>query len=134
MADLTVVLLDAVREHRRLSGDERRAIKTLVDERVRELRPYMTDVPVPGGRHGWNDVSVSDLEGMPLSKRESEVMVELMLGRHDREIAVEFGLSAATVRTYVQKALRKLGARNRVHAATLMLAHGLVAKEEVHAS
>ncbi|TAM84446.1 MAG: response regulator transcription factor [Jatrophihabitans sp.] len=51
-----------------------------------------------------------------LTEREREVLVAMALGRTNGEIAAEFCLSEATVKTHVSRVLGKLGARDRVQA------------------
>lgn len=54
-----------------------------------------------------------------LSARQRQVLNGLGRGQTNAEIALELGLSALTVKSHVQVLLRKLGAANRVQAATL---------------
>jgi DNA-binding CsgD family transcriptional regulator len=134
MADLQTILNDAVRKHRRLSGDERLGLRVLVSERVRELRPYTThgEDAVPGGRarrRGGEQTAPSG-EGLPLSKREYEVLVAMMLGKDNSEIAGRALCDPQTVQSHFKHVVAKLGAANRVHAAVLVLAHALVSKED----
>ncbi len=62
----------------------------------------------------------------PLSQRERQVLGLLALGRDGPQIAAQLVLSPATVRTHVNNAMRKLGARTRAHAIALALRDGLV--------
>ena len=62
----------------------------------------------------------------PLSQREREVLRLLALGGDGPQIAAQLVLSPATVRTHVNNAMRKLGARTRAHAIALALRDGLV--------
>ena len=58
-----------------------------------------------------------------LTKRDLDVLREMLLGLTNEEIAVRLGISANTVRTHVQNMLNKTGFKNRlelmVHAASL---------------
>jgi DNA-binding NarL/FixJ family response regulator len=56
-----------------------------------------------------------------LSPREREVLDLLADGLTGEEIAARLYLSAETVRTHVRNAMRKLGAKTRVHAVALVL-------------
>ena len=58
-----------------------------------------------------------------LTSRELDVLRLLMSGGSNQDIAVELGISVTTVRTHVQRILRKLDVPNRTGAA--ILAHGL---------
>lgn len=61
-----------------------------------------------------------------LSQRESECMRWVAHGRTSSEIADKLCLAEATVTYHLNKAIRKLGARNRAHAIALCVALGLV--------
>ncbi|MEY5027251.1 MAG: hypothetical protein RLZZ244_2779 [Verrucomicrobiota bacterium] len=61
-----------------------------------------------------------------LTSREKEVVRLLVLGRSNKEIAVELGISAATVKLHVGNLLQKLGALDRLQAATIAIKRGLV--------
>lgn len=52
--------------------------------------------------------------GPSLTRREYEVLRRVAMGETNSEIAEVIGLSRNTVKTYLQSALQKLGARNRV--------------------
>lgn len=58
-----------------------------------------------------------------LSRREREIMELVAAGRSNAEIAAELHLSADTVKTYVGRLFRKLGAANRVGAVVAYLQH-----------
>jgi DNA-binding NarL/FixJ family response regulator len=51
-----------------------------------------------------------------LTRRETEVMVELQLGHSNKAIAVNLGMSENTVKMHIQHLMRKLGARTRTEA------------------
>ncbi len=53
----------------------------------------------------------------PLSGREEEIADLLPLGLTNKEIAERLCLSPETIKTYVARIIRKLGARNRTEAA-----------------
>jgi DNA-binding NarL/FixJ family response regulator len=57
--------------------------------------------------------------GYVLSKREREVLELLAEGHNGRETSQLLVLSPETVRTHVRNAMKKLGARTRVHAVTM---------------
>jgi DNA-binding NarL/FixJ family response regulator len=56
-----------------------------------------------------------------LSRREREVLDEMMLGLGNRAIATRLCISEDTVKTHVKAVFRKLGARDRAHAVALAL-------------
>jgi len=51
-----------------------------------------------------------------LTRREYDILRHVAMGETNPEIAVALGLTRNTVKTYLQRALEKLGARNRVEA------------------
>jgi DNA-binding NarL/FixJ family response regulator len=56
-----------------------------------------------------------------LSRREREVLDELMLGLDNKAIATRLCISEDTVKSHVKAIFRKLGARDRAHAVALAL-------------
>jgi DNA-binding NarL/FixJ family response regulator len=56
------------------------------------------------------------LSKIGLSRREYEVLRLVAMGQTGPEIAAALGLTRNTVRTYLQGAIQKLGARNRIEA------------------
>jgi DNA-binding NarL/FixJ family response regulator len=64
-----------------------------------------------------------------LSPREREVMRLMAEGRTAEGVGGELGVSVETVRTHVRNAIRKLQARNRVHAIALALERGEISLE-----
>jgi NarL family two-component system response regulator LiaR len=64
--------------------------------------------------------------GDDLTRRERDVLVLLVDGKSNVEIAKELGVSLSTARFHVSIIIDKLGAANRTQAATLAVRHGLV--------
>ena len=62
-----------------------------------------------------------------LSPRERQITHLMAEGRTGEVIADELGLSVETVRTHVRNVIRKLRARNRVHAIAIALERGDIA-------
>src|SRR4051794_17570689 len=62
-----------------------------------------------------------------LSPREREIMHLMAEGRTGEAIGNELNVSVETVRTHVRNVIRKLQARNRVHAIALALERGEIA-------
>jgi len=56
-----------------------------------------------------------------LSRREREVLDELMLGLDNKAIATRLCISEDTVKSHVKAIFRKIGARDRAHAVALAL-------------
>jgi DNA-binding NarL/FixJ family response regulator len=62
-----------------------------------------------------------------LSPREREIMHLMAEGGTAEAIGTALGVSVETVRTHVRNVIRKLQARNRVHAISLALERGEIA-------
>ena len=67
----------------------------------------------------------ADVE-VPLTRRESEVLVQLAKGATNKEIAKVLQISYETVKEHVQHTLRKLGVNDRTQAAVWAVRKGLV--------
>jgi DNA-binding NarL/FixJ family response regulator len=61
-----------------------------------------------------------------LTRRELEIMQEVVHGYNDRTIASDLRLSTETVRSYLKRIYLKLGLHNRTRAAVAVLLLGLV--------
>ncbi len=67
----------------------------------------------------------SKKEGL-LSKRELEVMRQVAQGGSTKEIADFMDLSELTITQYVKSAIKKLHARNRSHAISILYQEGII--------
>ena len=65
-------------------------------------------------------------EAPVLSPREREVMALLARGLKGPQAAQQLGIAPDTVRTHIENAMQHLGARTRVHAIAIAIAHGLI--------
>jgi DNA-binding NarL/FixJ family response regulator len=61
-----------------------------------------------------------------LSLREKEILKGISNGLTAKEMAAELNLALPTVRTYVSRMFKKLGARDRAHAVSIGYARGLI--------
>lgn len=61
-----------------------------------------------------------------LTPREREVLALVAHGKSGREIGESLHIAARTVDVHVQAAVRKLGARNRLHALAIALRDGVI--------
>src|SRR5919112_332903 len=80
-----------------------RAGRTVVDPQTRRVEPGAAPVgkPLP--------------PGVPLTRREQDVLDELLQGQSNRQIGRNLFISEDTVKSHVKAILRKLGARDRAH-------------------
>jgi DNA-binding NarL/FixJ family response regulator len=86
-----------------------RAGRTVVDPQIRR------------GEAGEVPVSRELTPEVPLTRRESDVLDELIQGQSNRQIGKNLFISEDTVKSHVKAILRKLGARDRAHAVSLVL-------------
>jgi DNA-binding NarL/FixJ family response regulator len=66
------------------------------------------------------------LRDCALTRREYDILRRVSMGETNPEIAEALGLTRNTVKTYVQSALNKLGARNRIEALNRLNELGLL--------
>src|SRR5262249_24746672 len=84
-----------------LTFEERRALRRLMSDRVRELVPYV-ESGKGVGRH-YSDPAAVDV----LSRREFDVLVGVMVGRQDAETASMLNLSKGSVNQSVARLVRR---------------------------
>ena len=63
---------------------------------------------------------------VPLTARELDVLVRMVAGRSNAQIAVDLDFSLATIRRETTSIYRKFGVVNRAEAAAEAVARGLV--------
>jgi DNA-binding CsgD family transcriptional regulator len=136
------------------SGDDRWIFDLLRDHRVKDslwcaygpwLVVYLSDHPLTRGalpyatRIGLNaiggmaverlkELGLGAKEGAPpeLSARQKTVLLHLADGLTVAEIAERLGLGEASIKTFVARAARKLGAKSQLHAVALALRQRLI--------
>jgi len=64
-----------------------------------------------------------------LTKREMDILLAVVAGRNNREIAKRFSISEQTVKHHVTNIFNKVGVYNRLELALFAIHHGLVAKK-----
>lgn len=78
-----------------------------------ELHPVMT-VPVAG-------LTVSQERVALLTERQKDVMRMLADGLINKQIAHRLDISVATVKTHIAAAVRRMRAKNRIHAVAMLI-------------
>jgi two-component system, NarL family, nitrate/nitrite response regulator NarL len=78
------------------------------------------------GPGGANPQLARKLREWALTRREYDILRRISMGETNPEIAEALGLTRNTVKTYVQSALNKLGARNRIEALNRLHEGGLL--------
>jgi len=68
----------------------------------------------------------SRVSGQQLTKRELSTLERIVAGRSNKEIASDFNISEATVKSHVNSLLDKLGAVDRTQAAIIAVQRGFV--------
>jgi two-component system response regulator DegU len=62
----------------------------------------------------------------PLSRREIEILQHIASGSSTKQVARTLGISAHTVKTYLERIFEKLGANDRAQAVAIAIRQGLV--------
>jgi DNA-binding NarL/FixJ family response regulator len=96
---------------------------------VDTIRRVATDEPLPGTTPDSPQISQQlsrNLRRYALTRREYDILRHISMGETNPEIAEALGLTRNTVKTYVQTALTKLGARNRIEALNRLNELGLL--------
>ncbi|XYK81813.1 MAG: helix-turn-helix domain-containing protein [Labrenzia sp.] len=58
-----------------------------------------------------------------VTPRQLEIMMKLCEGKVNKQIAYELGVTTATVKAHIRFAIKRLGAKNRVHAVAMVAAN-----------
>jgi DNA-binding CsgD family transcriptional regulator len=92
-----------------------------------------TEVRVERGRMamvrrqaGWTHIVAPDVNQLPLTEREREVLTLVAGGLTGGDIALQLILSPETIKSHVQNAMAKLGAHTRAHAVAIALRTGQI--------
>ena len=64
----------------------------------------------------------------PLSARETEVLRLMAMGKTNRQLAADLRLSLSSVKTYVERVIRKLGVSDRTQASVRAVEMGLLSE------
>lgn len=85
-----------------------------------ELHPLLARIRRSLRAAGVRRTAPAAERGGTLSTREREVLLLVREGLASPEIAARLGVARSTIETQVKSAIRKLGAKTRVHAASLL--------------
>lgn len=100
-----------------------------LDPKTHDVMPsYFGDLPVPPKTNGHNSTISNDSDS-PLTPREINVLEELLKGASNKDIARMLDLQVVTVKLHIRGICRKLGAKNRTHAALLAVEKGFIRDE-----
>jgi two-component system, NarL family, nitrate/nitrite response regulator NarL len=136
--DAKVVLFTAYADHAAvepaLAAGARAVVLKDADraDLVGVLRRVAAGETIPATAGGGADAGVANqqlarkLRQWALTRREYDILRRISMGETNPEIAEALGLTRNTVKTYVQSALNKLGARNRIEALNRLNEGGLL--------
>jgi DNA-binding NarL/FixJ family response regulator len=88
-------------------------------------------LPVAGATGATGVTGATGAAGPPLpdlTPRERELVTLVAQGRSNAEIAQALSISSATVKTHINRAMAKLGARDRAQLVVIGYEHGLVGR------
>ena len=134
-ADTRIILFTAYPDHAAVEPALAAGAKAVVlkdadrADLVDIIRRVATDEPLPGATPGSPEISQQlsrNLRRYALTRREYDILRHISMGETNPEIAQALGLTRNTVKTYVQSALTKLGARNRIEALNRLNELGLL--------
>jgi len=99
-----------------------------VDEeaRLREVLSVLSARAAGEGGIAAPKAAWSAAPAPPLTPREQDVLAGIASGRQNKEIAVELGISPATVRNHVHAILEKLQVHSKLEALSLAVSRGWV--------
>jgi two-component system nitrate/nitrite response regulator NarL len=136
--DAKVVLFTAYADHAAvepaLAAGARAVVLKDADraDLVGVLRRVAAGETIPATAGGGTDAGAANqqlarkLRQWALTRREYDILRRISMGETNPEIAEALGLTRNTVKTYVQSALNKLGARNRIEALNRLHEGGLL--------
>jgi two-component system nitrate/nitrite response regulator NarL len=136
--DAKVVLFTAYADHAAvepaLAAGARAVVLKDADraDLVGVVRRVAAGETIPATAGGGTDAGAANqqlarkLRQWALTRREYDILRRISMGETNPEIAEALGLTRNTVKTYVQSALNKLGARNRIEALNRLHEGGLL--------
>lgn len=134
-ADARIILFTAYPDHAAVEPALAAGAKAVVlkdadrADLVDTIRRVATGEALPGTTPGSPEISQQlsrNLRRYALTRREYDILRHISMGETNPEIAQALGLTRNTVKTYVQSALTKLGARNRIEALNRLNELGLL--------
>jgi DNA-binding CsgD family transcriptional regulator/pimeloyl-ACP methyl ester carboxylesterase len=91
------------------------------------IESFLLEDETPASDGGETLLNATNVGGSNFTGREVEILRLVSSGKHNREIADALGVSVHTVDRHLANIFTKIGAHNRVEAATFALTHGFAA-------
>jgi DNA-binding CsgD family transcriptional regulator len=107
--------------------------KKFYQEEVQNYTELATSEPRPKSDSGEPSASVGLAES-PLTPREFDILVQLAMGKVNKEIAGALGISAMTVKNHISHILEKLDVDDRTSAVLLAIRRGWIKLDEIWSS
>lgn len=109
-------------------GDSYRIIYHLIPRQQRWQRSWSSGETHDGRPNGSTAAPVNghDPEAPQLTRRERQILSRLVAGERSREISDSLGIRPNTLRSHTQNILRKLKARSKVEAVSMVLRQNLL--------
>jgi DNA-binding CsgD family transcriptional regulator len=83
---------------------------------------------------GGEPSALAALAELPLTPREFDILVQLAMGKVNKDIAVTLGISAMTVKNHISHILEKLDVDDRTSAVLLSIRNGWIKLGEIESS
>lgn len=99
---------------------------TQMEEGTTITERLLEDLTTFGNIIGQLFIQANGKKAVSLSNRELEVMRQVALGESTKEIAGFMNLSELTITQYVKSAIKKLHAKNRSHAISILYQEGIL--------
>lgn len=100
-------------------GVSREQLRALVAERARAGLPL-------GSRARRRALQAARAEGVPLTRRQRQVLLLIADGLTSGEIAARLVVQPGTAKSHTRDLLARLGARSRAHAVAVAFRRGLI--------
>lgn len=117
-APLAVIFLDSSLLNDSTWLPSQTTLQPMALKDVQQMLNGALQPPVPAAGVGA-DTLLAHAEPRPLTRRQHDILQEVVCGRSNSEIAERLHISVETVKTHMRQLLARLGARNRTELATI---------------